>query len=103
LQADKKKRPAKHRFISAYFARFPDFDFDDADETMSQFSELQETCQWSSKQYREEKDALQLALVEQFNQIYGRDAQSIRGWQELCRTLGITPIPATVGECALVS
>jgi hypothetical protein len=70
---------------------------------MSQFSDLQETCRWDRQQYREEKKALQLALVQQFNQIYSKKADSMYGWQELCRVMNLSPVPSTVSECMLVS
>jgi hypothetical protein len=70
---------------------------------MSQFSYLQERQQWNRDQYQEERDALQLALVQQFNQIYGKNAESVHGWQRLCSAMQIDPLPQTTAQCQEVS
>jgi hypothetical protein len=69
---------------------------------MVQFSALRSARQWGRSEYQDELRAIRLALVRQFNQMYGKDARNLGNWQRLCQTIGITPIPTTVVECIQV-
>ena len=42
------------------------------------------------------------ALVQQFNFLYGVDANDLNVWQNLCKTIGIEPVPDSVDECRTV-
>jgi hypothetical protein len=44
-----------------------------------------------------------IALTQQFNTKYGRDAESLASWQLLCGQIGVNPIPNTLKECRQVS
>lgn len=89
--------------IEAYFARFPAFDYSDSQEIMSQFMTLSQSQNWKKEERLEERASLQRAVVRQFNEIYGEDEASLEGWQELCRTMRIDPIPESVDECREVT
>ncbi|KAI0089526.1 hypothetical protein BDY19DRAFT_108811 [Irpex rosettiformis] len=85
--------------LEEYFSRFEDFDYDQSQETIAQFRRLAREEEWTKDEYKEEKKALQTALVLQFNDIYGENETDIEAWQELCIAMDIDPMPETVKEC----
>ena len=48
------------------------------------------------------KSALKIAMVDQFNHTYGRDANNLAAWQNLCNALGFKRIPNKVADCKQV-
>ena len=49
------------------------------------------------------RKSLRFAMVSQFNAMYGRDADDLQAWQQLCCALGADPIPDTITKCRQVS
>jgi hypothetical protein len=98
------KKPKKRTFISDYFSEYAtEYSFDAGKETIAQFHELNTNLNWDRARYKEERDKLQLALVHQFNQIYGKDVNRLAGWQALLRAIKAEKIPSTLAECQEVS
>lgn len=54
---------------------------------------------WSTERHNEAKKAFHVALVKEFNWIYGTNEHDIQSWRILFRVLGIAPIPETRAEC----
>ena len=54
------------------------------------------------KAKRRARRALKTAMVEQFNQMYGRDANDLASWQHLCIALGVEQAPRKVASCKRV-
>jgi len=56
---------------------------------------------WDTTVYemREAKRGFKLAMVEQFNSLYGRDEKNLTLWQRLCSILNIRPVPGDLREC----
>ena len=69
---------------------------------MSQFKALSRREVWSNDVFKQEKQALQTALVLQFNDIYGDDETDANSWKELCKTMDIRPMPRNMKECKQV-
>ncbi|KAJ3773145.1 hypothetical protein FB446DRAFT_642217 [Lentinula raphanica] len=87
--------------IRDFFDSYPDFDYDEAGETMAQFWELCEECGWEdeSDEKKEALNGIRDAIAQQFNAIYGSDAESLDGWHNLFRALQVPDIPDTVEGC----
>jgi hypothetical protein len=66
---------------------------------MAQFQALSTRMGWSNQQRQEAFAALQDALVQQFDDIYGTDETDIYCWQRLCQTLEVWPVPADITSC----
>ena len=66
---------------------------------MQQFRLLAEQEKWEHYKRKQEKRELKTALVLQFNETFGESETDIKGWHEMCRVMGITPIPKTAYEC----
>lgn len=43
------------------------------------------------------------AVRDEFNYLFGGNADDIMPWQSLCETLGIDPIPSSVTQCKKVT
>ena len=48
-------------------------------------------------------EKLRRAMVEQFNEFYGKDVNDIRSWEKLCDVLGIEPRPDGMEACREVT
>lgn len=57
----------------------------------------------ADRSFRVARQAFNDAIARQFNSIYGTDFEDISSWKNLCRALGIIPIPKGLRECRDVS
>ena len=69
---------------------------------MAQFYRLAQREGWSKDEFREQKEAIQTALVLQFNEIYGESENELQNWQQLCEAMDIEPMPKSVKQCKKV-
>ncbi len=86
-----------------YFDRFPEFNYDESKETIAQFHRLAKQKHWDEDEHKDERKALQTALVLQFNDTYGEEETDIHGWQKLCHAIDVDPMPGSVTECKKVN
>lgn len=87
--------------IADFFASYPSFDYDrTASSSAFEFRRLCKHMGWEPRSPEQKAAwvAFQDALASLFNELYGRDAGSLQAWQELCRRLGIYPVPAVLEE-----
>jgi hypothetical protein len=68
---------------------------------MDEFERMCDFFGWKhSKCERENaRGELKDAMTLQFNSIYGTDEDDLGSWQNLCRVLGIHPVPEGLHEC----
>jgi hypothetical protein len=59
--------------------------------------------QHSSREKEEAREEFGIAMTQQFNTIYGTDEKNVYSWQELCRVLGVVPVPGDLADCLRVS
>ena len=55
-----------------------------------------------SKERERARDDMRHAMVLQFNDTFGTDANSLATWQSLCDIIKISPIPDKIKECRRV-
>ncbi|TFK21864.1 hypothetical protein FA15DRAFT_696102 [Coprinopsis marcescibilis] len=93
-----KKKGAERREgpLQTFFDEFsPAFVYNPTQPVKSEYDRLEQfMCavgqHWNK---RDAKIRFQNALVAQFNKNYGKDVNSLTGWQTLCATLKIVPVP----------
>lgn len=51
---------------------------------------------------RDAHEGFKIALVQQFNAVYGTDASDIESWEGLCTALNVKPLPGTLEEATKV-
>ncbi|KAF6760720.1 hypothetical protein DFP72DRAFT_1165877 [Ephemerocybe angulata] len=86
--------------ISYFFAEYPDFNYDPTETAHSEFRRLCRSMGWE-RDDPEKVEAyadFQDAIVMQFNERFGTDADKLEPWQKLCRRLGIEPVPDNLKE-----
>ncbi|KAG8693480.1 hypothetical protein FRC08_009088 [Ceratobasidium sp. 394] len=89
-----------HAHFVAFFAHFPDFDYDPSQSVASEFGRLQSTPQWKKGINRRTTFAgYKLALVLQFNATYGTDQNDLASWHNLCRAIGVEEVPEKLKDC----
>ncbi|KAK0192348.1 hypothetical protein F5146DRAFT_927646 [Armillaria mellea] len=88
--------------IEAFFARYPEYPYDQSRETMSQFREMSSQFGWGKRVKRDSLDALHDAIAQQFNDIYGANVNDLQAWQRLCGLVGGGNIPDNIEACRAV-
>ena len=72
---------------------------------MAEFNRLCKESYWD-KNDPEKKAAryqFNVAIKEEFDDLYGSDEKDINNWHKLCRVLRVDPVPDTLRECRAVS
>ncbi|KAF2129715.1 hypothetical protein P153DRAFT_422521 [Dothidotthia symphoricarpi CBS 119687] len=87
--------------ISAFFARYPGFAYDDEQGVAEEFYRMCDFFAWNrdDDERHEARQAFKDALVIQFNSLYGTDVSDIENWHKLCIAVFIEPLPVTIPEC----
>ncbi|KAM5535654.1 hypothetical protein V8D89_010641 [Ganoderma adspersum] len=103
-------------YIRQFFANYPTFDYQIDAPFLKEFKRLCKHMEWerpvnvTKEAWKEKgkaqeeakglaKSALKVAMVDQFNHTYGRDADNLAAWQQLCNALGFKRIPNKVADC----
>ncbi|TEB28863.1 hypothetical protein FA13DRAFT_1735374 [Coprinellus micaceus] len=85
--------------LETFFAQYaPQFQYDPLQAATEEFRRLVEVRGWGGRRMHMARDQFKDALVQQFNASFGRDENSLTGWQALCEVIGIEPIPERVSE-----
>ncbi|KAF5341042.1 hypothetical protein D9611_005936 [Ephemerocybe angulata] len=73
--------------ITDFFAEYSDFNYDPAETAHSEFRRLCRSMGWKrdDPEKVEAYTDFQNAIVMQFNERFGTDADTIEPWQKLCR------------------
>ncbi|TFK21866.1 hypothetical protein FA15DRAFT_696104 [Coprinopsis marcescibilis] len=97
LKRAKKKTAARREGpLQTFFDRFsPAFIYDPTQPVNTEYERLEQFMREADQNWNKHdaKNRFQKALVAQFNKTYGKDVNSLTGWQTLCATLRIEPIP----------
>ncbi|RPD61910.1 hypothetical protein L226DRAFT_571306 [Lentinus tigrinus ALCF2SS1-7] len=99
-EAAKASKPELNH-IHAYFAQYPEFDYQLDAPFLKEFRRLLRVKGWNNDPVRRkaEWDDIHDAMVLQFNTMYGRSAGDLSAWQSLCAALGVDPIPDSIKQC----
>ncbi|KAI0370260.1 hypothetical protein BV20DRAFT_1052600 [Pilatotrama ljubarskyi] len=91
--------PAQLYPIQAFFANYPDFDYNAEAPFFEEFKRLETDLHWERKQREIAREELRDAMVRQFNTMYGTSADDLGSWQLLCTALGMSPVPNNIKAC----
>lgn len=98
--------PATPTPLETFFAGFADagFSYQPATSARKNFARLCRASGWvgNSPARTDARQGFKDALVQQFNFLYGVDGNDLAAWHNLCETIGIEPVPDSVGECRKV-
>ena len=105
--ARKLRRRSIETHIDEFFAidRYTRFPYDPSASVMAEFYRMCNFFGWKKddEEKKTAREQLSNAMAKQFNSIYGTDVEDINSWKNLCRVLGIFPIPKGLWECRDVS
>lgn len=94
--------------LEAFFAGFADagtgFSYQPTTSARKNFARLCKASGWvgNSPARIDARRGFNDALVQQFNFFYGVDGNDLATWHNLCKTIGIKPVPDSVDECRKV-
>jgi hypothetical protein len=92
----------KNRFLQEFFARYPGFEYNSTNPATGEFRRLCKMFRWDIDSRNQAREAFQIALVKEFNGIYGINEHDLGSLQGLCRVLGIAPVPGSTDDCRKV-
>ena len=106
----------RHKYIHEFFAQYPNFNYNPRFSVTNEFRRMCKSFGWrrsyefdclkddgADREYGVARQAFDDAMAQQFNYIYGTDLEDISSWKDLCKVLGIIPIPKGLEECQDVS
>ncbi|GFP57733.1 hypothetical protein TASIC1_0009007000 [Trichoderma asperellum] len=87
--------------LGLFFAIYPQFEYDPQEKSWTAYNRLVDFFGWktNSKKERKARDKFKKALVGRFGQLYGTDENKLEVLQDLCRKVGISPVPSTITTC----
>ena len=104
--SESKQRPNnKDQPLKKYFSQHSKFQYQPRNSPTAEFNRLCKEYQWKqdSEEKKAARDEFNLALIEEFNSLYGSDEKDIKNWHNLCHVLRIDPVPSKIKECREVS
>ncbi|KAK0203986.1 hypothetical protein DFS33DRAFT_850100 [Desarmillaria ectypa] len=88
--------------IQTFFARYPEFSYDQSKETMAQFYDMACQLKWNKATKRKTLRDIQGAMAQQCDEIYGGSVDDLHAWQRLCEVVGQGEIPNDISTCKAV-
>ncbi|OJA08018.1 hypothetical protein AZE42_08014 [Rhizopogon vesiculosus] len=87
--------------LDKFFAKYPEFDYDSSASASMEFYRMCKKFCWGREDDERQSahDDFKDALVQQFNHIYGTDANDLASWRTLCQIVHVSPIPDTLKSC----
>ena len=91
--------------LDSFFAQYPAFVYDQTSSSSEEFYRLCDFFHWDrdDPDREEAHDSFKAALVQQFNSLYGTEADDIESWRGLSLALDIVPLPDDLSEVKKVS
>ena len=91
-------------FIERFFASFSDFPYKPTKRSAEEYRRLSKLNGWKRGDAEGEKawSGFRLALVKEFNRLFGTDPNDLLAWQTLCVSTGSRERLETCEECVQV-
>jgi hypothetical protein len=89
--------------IRDFFAEYRSFEYNERAGTTAEFRRLAEHEGWSKSQIGRRRVRLAAAVANQFEHLYGNDANHLPSLRALAEDAGVQPVPETVAACKKVS
>ncbi|KAH8995427.1 hypothetical protein EDB92DRAFT_1794906 [Lactarius akahatsu] len=87
--------------LDGFFSRYPKFLLQPSESPVVEFNRLCKTYNWKENNRKKNaaREAFQIAMKKEFDNLYGSDEKDIKNWQKLCYVLRIDPVPDTLWTC----
>lgn len=90
--------------ITAFFARFPQFDYEPANTASSENDRMVKHFGWNvgGNKWNRTFRLFHKTLLAQFTCLFGTDDNKLENLRHVCEKLDISPIPASITACKKV-
>jgi hypothetical protein len=91
--------------LEKFFSQYTKFQYLPLNSPVAEFKRLCKEHTWGKRSEQKKKDAREIfnvAIKEEFGDLYGSDEKDIKNWHKLCHVLRINPVPDTLKECRTV-
>ena len=90
--------------LARFFGSYSDFEYDPLKPSAEEYTRLRRLYGWKRGDLEGETawSAFRLALVKEFNRLFGTDSYDLLAWQNLCVIVGIQSRLKTREECVRV-
>jgi hypothetical protein len=104
-QTSKERPIKKNQPLKRFFSRYSKFQYQPRNSPIDEFNRLCKEYGWKqdTAEKKDARDEFNVAIIEEFNSLYGSDEKDINNWYKLCHVLRIDPVPNTHKECRAVS
>jgi hypothetical protein len=104
-QTSKQRPNNKNQPLRIFFSQYSKFQYQPQSSPIIEFEWLCEENRWeqNSTEKKAARDEFNLAMIMEFNFLYGSDEKDIKNWYNLCHVLRIDPVPNKLKECRAVS
>ena len=104
-QTSKQRPDNENEPLKSFFSQYPKFHYQPRNAPIFEFKRLCKKYQWKqdSAEVKAARDEFDLAMIMEFNSLYGSNEKDINNWHRLCHVLRIDPVPNTLEECTAVS
>ena len=91
--------------LEKFFSQYTKFQYLPSNSPVAEFKRLCEEHTWgkrSEKKKKNARDKFNVAIKEEFGDLYGSDEKDIKNWHKLCHVLRIEPVPDKLQDCRAV-
>ncbi len=91
--------------LECFFSQYPEFQYRPSNSPVAEFNRLCKESRWRKGDPAKDAawDMFNVAIKEDFDDLYGSDEKDIKNWHKLCRVLKVDPVPETLQGCRAVS
>ncbi|RSL54154.1 hypothetical protein CEP54_010025 [Fusarium duplospermum] len=83
--------------VNLFFGKYPEFDYMRDKPLWDEFDRMNQHCKLRGAEKNQIRAEFHIALVEEFNHVFGMDEGSLESWGKLCATMGLST-PTTLEE-----
>ena len=104
-QTSKQRPIKKDPPLKIFFSQYSKFQYQPRNSPIAEFNRLCEEYGWehNSAEKKYARSEFNIAIIKEFNSLYGSDEKDINNWYKLCHVLRIDPVPNTLKKCRTVS
>ncbi|KAI0271213.1 hypothetical protein BGY98DRAFT_922924, partial [Russula aff. rugulosa BPL654] len=101
FQTSKQRPDNENEPLKSFFSQYSKFHYQPRNAPIIEFERLCKKYQWKqdSAVVKAARDEFDLAMIMEFNSLYGSNEKDINNWHRLCHVLRIDPVPNTLEEC----
>lgn len=91
--------------IERFFGYYPDFPYNPSKPSAEQFQSMRKTFRWrrGDAEGGQAWADFRLALVQEFNWLFGTDERDLLAWQNVCAFVGVRGTFETCDDCVRVT